>query len=248
MKKDALFAQENSPSIFRFDHHVASVFDDMLSRSVPFYHEVIRMTGQILETLLQSGDTVYDLGCSTGGCTLVLAEHFTSHEINFIGLDNSPAMLEKAEEKLAEHQDCLSCRFAEGDLTSFETENAGAIIINYTMQFIKPAHRLEVLKKIHSSLRPGGCLIFSEKIKAHDHDLSQHFAHFHEDFKRYQGYSEIEISKKRQALENVLIPLTISENINLLKQSGFTRVETFFQWYNFVSYMAVKNETSRFGK
>ena len=241
MKKDAIFAEDNSPTVFRFDHQVASVFEDMLSRSVPFYHEVTRMTGQILKTLLRPGDTAYDLGCSTGGCVLVLAEQFSGKNIEFIGIDNSPEMLKKAKQKLAEHQGNLCCRFEAGDLTTFKEKNAGGIIVNYTLQFIEPNHRLAVLKKIHSALRPGGCLILSEKILAHDADISQHFASFHEDFKRYQGYSEMEISKKRQALENILIPLTLSENYNLLKQAGFNKIETFFQWYNFVSLIAIRD-------
>ncbi len=241
MKKDAIFAENNSPTTFRFDHQVASVFEDMLSRSVPFYHEVTRMTGQILKTFLQPDDTVYDLGCSTGGCLLVLAEQFSKEKINFIGIDNSPDMLKMADQKLTAHQGDLPCRFEAGDLTTFEVKNAGGIILNYTLQFIEPDFRLEVLKKVHSSLRPGGGLIFSEKILTHDPDFSQHFAHFHEDFKRYQGYSEMEISKKRQALENILIPLTLAENYDLLKQAGFKRIETFFQWYNFVSLVAVRD-------
>lgn len=240
MSKDNIFEQKEIKEDFQFNQRVAEVFDDMLTRSVPNYAQVIDMISQLLGKLLKDGDQVYDLGCSTGNTLINLARKLDAHHLKFIGIDNSSAMIDKAILKAEMYSKQDQLQFLEKDITDLEIQNAGGIILNYTMQFIRPMRRAEFLKKIYASLRPGGVLILSEKVISHDPALNRNFIDFYLDFKRAQGYSEIEISKKREALENVLVPFSIEENRKLLEQAGFKSVESFFQWFNFISFVAIK--------
>lgn len=240
MSKDNLFQQGGVEADFQFTERVAEVFDDMLARSVPNYGQVIEMSAQILARFLTKGDRVYDLGCSTGNTLLQLARRLSHLDLHCIGIDSSPAMVRKASRKAAMYGKHERLSFQEGDITSVELESAGGILCNYTLQFLRPLVRQEFLSRLARALRPGGVLILSEKIISHDPLLNRAWIDFHLDFKRAQGYSEIEITKKREALENILIPCSIEENRTLLANAGFSSVETFFQWFNFVSFVAIK--------
>ena len=238
--KDTLFKVGSVPEDFVFSERVVEVFDDMLDRSVPFYREVIRATASLLQTSLAPGDRVVDLGCSTGTTLLELSRLLPEAGLQFVGVDNSAAMLDKARMKaeLFSKQGILT--FFEEDITRLHSPGTGALIVNYTLQFIRPLLRESLLRRLHADLRPGGILIISEKTINQDIRLNREFIEIYHQFKRDRGYSELEIAKKREALENVLIPFTIDENKALLKRVGFVSVETFFQWFNFSSFIAVK--------
>jgi tRNA (cmo5U34)-methyltransferase len=225
---------------FAFNEQVAEVFDDMLDRSVPFYKQVMTMTAEILGRALETGDTVYDLGCSTGTTLLHLARMLGPKNLRFVGVDNSQAMLDKALRKAEMFSMADRIFFMEQDIIRGDFSGAGGIILNYTLQFIKPAVRQEFLARIHNELRPGGILILSEKVVSRDEEFNGQFLAAYHQYKKRRGYSELEISNKRDALENVLIPLSVSENMDLLREAGFSRMETFFQWFNFVSIVAGK--------
>jgi tRNA (cmo5U34)-methyltransferase len=237
--KDTLFNIDTVDEDFVFNDRVVEVFDDMLDRSIPFYSQVIESSAQLLKRFLEPGDTVYDLGCANGSSLLEIARQLQDDELTFIGIDNSLPMLEKARLKaeLFSKQDSVS--FQLEDITDFNQEGVGAILLNYTLQFIRPVVREQFLNSLFSSLRPGGIVLISEKIISHDRRLNREYINIYHDFKKSRGYSELEIAKKREALENVLIPFSLKENHELLKQCGFTPVETFFQWFNFASIIAV---------
>lgn len=240
MSKDNLFQQGGVEADFQFTEQVAEVFDDMLARSVPNYGQVIEMTSQLLARSLAPGDRVYDLGCSTGNTLLQLARRLDHLDLHFLGIDSSPAMVHKATIKAEMYRKKERLAFQVSDITTIALAPAGAILCNYTLQFIRPLQRQEFLARVAGFLRPGGVLILSEKIISHDPVLNRAYIDFYLDFKRAQGYSEIEIAAKREALENVLIPFSIEENRKLLADAGFSSVETFFQWFNFVSFVAIK--------
>ena len=240
MARDILFDNKSPAEKFEFNDRVADVFDDMLDRSVPFYKQVIDMTAEILGRSLQAGDTVYDLGCSTGTTLIALARKLESKNLKFIGIDNSKAMLDKAIRKAEMYSMADRIDFIEMDIIRAEFSGAGGIILNYTLQFINPSIRAEFLKNIYNGLHDKGTLVLSEKIICRDKELDQQFMDLYHRYKKRRGYSELEISNKREALEDVLVPLTIHENSDLLVQAGFTSVETFFQWFNFVSFVANK--------
>jgi tRNA (cmo5U34)-methyltransferase len=239
MARDEIYKERPGDRDFRFDAEVAEVFDDMLERSVPSYRQVIEMTGAILNRFLAPGDLVCDLGCSTGTTLVELARRLPQSGLRFIGVDNSPAMLEKARRKADSSGLSARLDFQAADITTLPLPPSGAIILNYTLQFIESGRRREFLARLRTALRPGGVLILSEKTVSSDPALDQTWLDFYLDFKRGNGYSETEIARKRQALEKVLIPCSLAENLEMLRAAGFTVVESFSQWFNFVSILAV---------
>ena len=238
--KDRLFQVDSVEEDFVFNERVVEVFDDMLDRSVPFYKEVIDSTARLLDGFLHTGDTVYDLGCATGTTLLEFSRLLENRGLKFVGIDNSAPMLNKAGLKAELYSKTESLSFLEEDITKIHHPGAGAFIINYTLQFIRPLQREDFIRRLYNNLRPGGILLLSEKIISHDRRLNREYIDIYHRFKRTKGYSELEIARKREALENVLIPFSIDENKALLKNSGFQSVDTYFQWFNFASFMAVK--------
>ena len=239
-EKDDLFTQTGSEEKFEFNEPVARVFDDMLERSVPMYRECLQSAVDWCARFVQPGTHVYDLGCSTGTLMKRLAGRLpTDSGVRLVGLDNSGPMLVKAREKLATSP--LPWKLLEADLHGdFSLTNASVVIMNYTLQFIPPERRLEVVRKIHNGLNDGGLLILIEKVKSENSRFEKTCVAFHHEFKRNQGYSRLEIARKREALENVLTPWTVGENINLLMDAGFTSEELFFKWNNFAGFVALK--------
>ncbi len=239
-KKDTLFKKPSPPGKFEFNEPVARVFDDMLERSVPFYKECQQMVVDLALHFAQKGSAVYDLGCSTGTMLKHLVRAIPEKQkIRFVGLDNSEAMLNKARGKLKGH--LKRCALVKADLESdFGLSDASVVIMNYTLQFLSPRRRATMLKKIYQGLRPGGGLILIEKVQGESDDLNDLFVEQYHAYKRNQGYSKLEIAKKREALEKVLIPLKPGKNRDLMEKSGFRQVDIFFKWFNFAGFVAVK--------
>lgn len=247
--RDEIFTEDRKIQDFIFDDRVATVFDDMLERSVPFYSEVQRMVAELAagfvtsDALAGAGTVaVYDVGCSTGNTLLGIAAALDPDlPVKLVGLEPSPAMREQAAKKLTDMVRPDRVEIWPGtaeEVTAFP--GAGVITMLYTMQFIRPLARPQVLRTCFESLRPGGCLIMAEKILAGDADLRRLFIDLYHGYKQRAGYTSTEILRKREALENVLIPFTTQENLGLLREAGFTVAEPFFQWYNFAAYLAVK--------
>ena len=212
----------------------------MVTRSVPFYPEMQRMIGELAGDHYQENTTVYDLGCSTGA-TLIHMDHMIPVHIPFVGIDDSEDMLEKCRAKLTQMEFTRPYKLNVADLNSaVSIENASVVVLCLTLQFIRPIYREKLLRTIYEGLVPGGVLIVVEKILAEDNTFNRDFIKYYYDYKRRNQYSEMEIAQKREALENVLIPYKLSENIALLKESGFRTTETFFKWYNFAGFIAKK--------
>ena len=244
MKRDDIFQSTAARgSDFRFDQQVASVFDDMLTRSVPFYNEQQTMLGEIGRKFHVPGTDVYDLGCSTATTLINLCSVIDSPG-KFIGYDNSEPMLERAREKVAQHglANRIELRLADlnEDSRILSIENASLVTVCWTLQFIRPLRRDSLMRSIYDGLCGGGALVVCEKILTNSSDMNRFFIDFYYDFKRRSGYSESEIQKKREALENVLVPYRVSENFELFMRNGFEIVETFFQWFNFAGFLCVK--------
>lgn len=239
-KQDDLFQVDTIGEDFVFNDRVVEVFDDMLDRSIPHYGEVIRASARLLAAYLTAEDTVYDLGCSTGTTLLEFCRLLDDHGFSYVGIDSSPAMLEKARLKAELYRRKEQITFLQEDITAIRSQGAGAFILNYTLQFIRPLKREDFLTKLYAALRPGGILLVSEKTISHDSRLNREYIDIYHQFKKSRGYSELEIAKKREALENVLIPFSIEENLDMLRHVGFAPVQTYFQWFNFASLIAVK--------
>lgn len=241
MIKDEVFKEEiERISDFKFGASVANVFDDMVNRSVPFYGEIQRMVAELAANYARERSNVYDLGCSTGN-TFIGMDSMVKKGIRFIGIDDSQEMLNKCKSKLEENNFSRNYELRCSDLNdNLKVPNASVVVLCLTLQFVRPIYREEVLKNIYNGLNPGGVLILVEKILAEDSQFNRDFISYYYNYKRRNQYSEMEISKKREALENVLIPYKLSENMSLLYDNGFTNCEVFFKWYNFAGIIAVK--------
>lgn len=237
---DRLYRVDSVPEDFDFNERVVEVFDDMLDRSIPFYQEVIKATAELLSAHLATGDTICDLGCATGTSLLELARLLKGRDFTFIGIDTSPAMLEKARLKTELYSQHNSVSYCREDITRIDRAGTGAFILNYTLQFIRPLQRQELVERLYTNLKPGGLLILSEKTICSDKRMNRSFIDIYHRFKRERGYSELEIARKREALENILIPFSIEENSALLRDTGFDPVHSFFQWFNFSSFVGIK--------
>jgi len=240
MTEDTLYSTGVIEGDFAFNDRVAEVFDDMLNRSVPYYHSVIEGMAQLIACRLPAGSTLYDLGCSTGTTLLELARRLPAMNFHYIGIDNAPAMLANARRKSAMYSKTTVLQFRHDNITSCALPDASGIICNYTLQFLRPMTRQAFVKRLYDALPEGGVLFLSEKTISHARRLNRDFIDIYHAFKKQQGYSELEIAAKREALENILIPFSLQENIALLQDAGFEEIETFFKWFNFTALVALK--------
>jgi tRNA (cmo5U34)-methyltransferase len=240
--RDEIFRRPGSGKTpFEFNEQVAEVFDDMVSRSVPFYREVLRMTAEIAHDFYQPGTQIYDLGCSTGALVHALGAEFGNETFAYTGIDNSEPMIARAKlHCLRVGSGTTKIDFQVADIAVANFETASVFVSNYTFQFLKPLARQALLRRIYTALNNDGCLLLSEKCLEDSADVSRLYAEHYHAMKARNGYSELEIAEKREALENVLIPFRVSENIEMLREAGFNPVSIFFKCYGFTSFLALK--------
>lgn len=244
MSKDEVFSGDaGHSSDFVFNEKVVEVFDDMLTRSVPFYLEQQNLIGQIAKQFWVPGTGITDMGSSLGTTLLNIAKEIPEAQC-LRGYDNSVPMLERARAIVSEKSESHRIKFEmadlNGDLANIDFRNTSVVTICWTLQFIRPLKRDQLIRKIYESMIDGGVLIVTEKVLTNDSNMNRFFIDFYYEYKRRNGYSEEEIMNKREALENVLIPYRFDENFELFRRNGFEIVETFFQWYNFAGFMCVK--------
>ena len=243
--KDRLYADPQKVTAdFVFDERVAAVFPDMIQRSVPGYATIINMIGTLASRSVKPGTRCYDLGCSLGAAALAMHQGMGRaigpQAVPIIAVDNSQPMLDRARELLAQSDALPDIELRCADVLDVPIENASMVVLNFTLQFIDPAERARLLGRIHEGLQPGGILVLSEKIALPSDAMQQLFTEMHHSFKQAQGYSELEISQKRSALERVLLPESLDSHRQRLQRVGFETVEVWFQCFNFVSLLAIK--------
>jgi len=240
MGEDKVFNKPREAKDFKFGTEVVTVFDDMVSRSVPFYGEIQRMVAELGGDFAAEGSNLYDLGCSTGA-SLILLDKTVNENVKFVGLDDSEEMLAKCDKKLQENGIKRDYELNFADLNQgIDIENASVVNLCLTLQFLRPLNRERLVQQIYDGMNTNGCLILTEKVLGEDSLFNRHFIKYYYDMKRRHNYSDMEIAQKREALENVLIPYKLEENKELLKNCGFKLVDVFFKWYNFCGIIAVK--------
>ncbi len=241
--KSSCTANASSASSFVFDEKVAAVFDDMIERSVPTYSGSLDFIAKVWKHWQIPGAIIYDLGCSTGAVFRRMLEVTTVADVTFVGIDNSAPMLQRAQQNLA---DLTTAKGATLELNCLGIEqaslkNATGVILNYTLQFLAPLDRVPLLSRIHQELKSPGFLVLSEKIHHADEATGALLNEMHFDFKREQGYSDLEIARKRAALENVLVPWTLEENLAAIRSAGFETAHVVLLWCNFATILARKH-------
>ncbi|AGH38535.1 tRNA (cmo5U34)-methyltransferase 2 [Bibersteinia trehalosi USDA-ARS-USMARC-188] len=239
--KDTIFAAPiEKLGDFTFDESVAEVFPDMIQRSVPGYSNIITAIGMLAERFVTDNSQVYDLGCSRGAGILSVRRNVKAQNVKIIGIDNSEPMVERCRSHINAYQSSIPVDIHLGDIRNVEIENASMVILNFTLQFLPPHDRLALLKKIYQGLKPNGVLVLSEKFTFANQAMNELLIDLHHTFKRANGYSELEVSQKRTALENVMRTDSIDTHKQRLQQAGFSQVELWFQCFNFGSMIAIK--------
>jgi tRNA (cmo5U34)-methyltransferase len=239
--KDSIYASPvGEISAFNFDETVASVFPDMIKRSVPGYSAIISAIGLLAGRFARDNSVCYDLGCSLGAAALSMRHQISAENCRIIAVDNSEAMVGRFREALQQDRAAVPVEVLCDDVRDIAIENASVAVLNFTLQFIPLEDRFDFLQKIYRGLLPGGILILSEKLKFDDERQQELQTEMHHAFKKAQGYSDLEISQKRTALENVLIPETFVQHQERLRQVGFSSAEVWFQYFNFASIIALK--------
>ena len=236
--RDEIYKEVLDISKFTFDQKVVDVFDDMVLRSVPGYKQMIEIIGLAARTYPIINSNVYDLGCSTGAVTMSIASNLKSASVEIFSIDNSKEMIEQCSKNLSGTE--ANIQYICGDIENIQFENASLIVLNLTLQFIKPKNRSRLIKRMYDSLLSGGALIISEKIIHENESINKSLINLHESFKRENGYSETEIAQKRKAIEEVLIPESIEQHLKRLSDSGFKKPLVQMQCINFASFLAVK--------
>ena len=241
--RDKIYAEQNGPvKDFTFDQSVVEVFPDMIQRSVAGYATIISTIGKIAGQFHQANSNLYDLGCSLGAATLAMRKEISKDGCQIIGVDNSQAMVEKCRLHVQAYKSDVPVTIEMADITDIGIENASVVVMNFTLQFIPPERRQSLLDKIYAGLRPGGVLILSEKLKWSDSTINNVINDLHLDFKRANGYSELEISHKRSALENVMRIDSESTHLKRLEAVGFCSSSIWYQCFNFASFIAIKSD------
>lgn len=236
--KDQVFAKPLSQvKAFEFNEDVARVFRDMISRSVPGYELLLHLIGLYADVFAQQASNIYDLGCSLGEVTQLVAQATSGLDCSIIAVDNSAAMIKKCRRRYA---DTVSIDWQCKDIQEVEIHNASLVILNLTLQFIEQDKRQAMINKIYQGLNPGGVLVLSEKVTFDENLENERMVQLYQAFKKTQGYSDLEISQKRTALENVLVSDRDTVHRQRLDEAGFSEIYQYFRAFNFVSYLAIK--------
>lgn len=245
MNKDRIYANGDSGGApFCFDDAVAAVFPDMLRRSIPGYEATLEAIGSLAARYVRPGTRCYDLGCSLGAATLALRQGIRAPDCRIVAVDNAPAMIRRCTELIAADDAATPGRtpvdVEPGDIRDTAIVNASMVVMNYTLQFVDPADREPLLGRIHDGLAPGGLLLLSEKVVDEDPQMEALLVELHFEHKRRNAYSELEISRKRAALENVLVPETVAVHRRRLGHAGFAHTAVWLRFFNFVSIVAIR--------
>lgn len=240
-EKDTIYASDHGQvADFRFDEQVARVFPDMIKRSVPGYSHIIAMIGVLAEQYAQPDSQLYDLGSSLGAASLAMRHRVQAPGARIIAVDNSQAMLDRSRDFLDSEDLPTPVQTLCADITDLTLERASFVVLNFTLQFIQLEQRQATLQRIYDGMLPGGALVLSEKLRFDDPVQEQLLGQHHHDFKRANGYSDLEISQKRQAIERVLLPESADDHLNRLRSVGFQVATLWYQSFNFASFLAIK--------
>ncbi|ATC98330.1 MULTISPECIES: carboxy-S-adenosyl-L-methionine synthase CmoA [Pseudoalteromonas] len=240
MSKDNIYANQQAVKDFTFDERVVEVFPDMIQRSVPGYATIVSTMGKLAGQYAQNNSNLYDLGSSLGAVTLSMRRNIDKQNCQIIAVDNSAAMVERCKLHLEGFRSDVPVTVELADIYEIEISNASVVALNFTLQFIPQPQRFALLEKIYQGLKPGGVLLLSEKIKGENTLVDDLLIDLHHDFKRANGYSELEISQKRSAIENVMRPETLNAHFERLSEIGFQHTQVWYQCFNFCSMIAIK--------
>ena len=240
MSEDRIYASDPGTTSFQFNEAVAAVFPDMLKRSIPGYEASILAIGSLASQFVKEDTCCYDLGCSLGAATLAMRQNIAGRDARIVAIDNSAAMIDRCRKIVEGDESPVPVEIISADVRDASIENASMVVMNYTLQFLPIADRDEMIAGIFAGLNNGGLFILSEKVADEDGTIENILVDLHHEQKRRNAYSESEISRKRAAIENVLIPESLVSHRTRLSNAGFRHIGVWLRIYNFVSMIAIK--------
>ena len=233
MSKDEIFKDSDAdPGSFEFNASVAEVFPDMLRRSIPGYDASLDAIGTLAHRYVSPGTHCYDLGCSLGAATLAMRRNIAGRNCHIVSVDLAPAMAERCRKHMEEDLSDTPVSVETADIRDIEIRNASMVVLNYTLQFLPVEDRIELIRKIHE--------VLSEKVADDDPAVESLLVDLHHAFKRANDYSDLEIARKRSALDNVLVPETTGAHLDRLEAAGFQHRSIWLKHFNFVSILAIR--------
>ena len=234
--KDQIFAESFSQiKAFEFDEKVVSVFPDMIKRSVPGYDTILKGLAMLAMKYVQPNTAVYDLGASLGAVSLTVDQAIGPKSVKIYAIDNSEPMISALQDSLSQVETNNSIRTQLADIANTSIDHASMVVSNFTLQFIAVEKRAELCASIYAGLIEGGVFVLSEKIQSSDLMID-----YYHGYKKINGYSDMEVAQKRQALEDSLKPDTLQVWQQRLETAGFKQVEVWFKAFNFISIVALK--------
>ena len=245
MSKDEIYASDDAdPRPFEFNEDVARVFPDMLRRSIPGYDASIEAIGWLASRYVKANTRCYDLGCSLGAAAEAIRDNVAQAGVQIVAVDTAPAMVERCRQRLAaragEDDARPTVEIVAADARDVSIRNASMVVMNYTLQFLPPDDRDAMMQALAQGMNKGGVFVLSEKVVNEDEVIEALVVDLHHEYKRRNAYSDLEISRKRAALENVLIPERINAHRDRLTRAGFRHVGVLLQYFNFVSLAAIR--------
>jgi len=243
MSQDTIYSKK-LPTVppFEFNENVAGVFNDMIHRSVPLYRETVRCQAQLAARFYKEGTAVIDLGCSNGNFGMRLLNEMGKRPLRVVAVDNSAPMLEIYQKRLDNHPSGDQIELVRANIQGLAMEPTSVVVLNLTLQFLPLAERDALIDRAYKALIPGGILLTTEKVIHEKKVLTDLQQEFYYRFKGENGYSNLEISQKRDALENVLIPETVETHTARFNAAGFTKVDIWQKWFHFTSFICMKDE------
>ena len=244
MGEDRIYETDDRGAPFRFNDNVAAVFPDMLRRSIPGYAATLEAIGSLAARYVRPGTHCYDLGCSLGAATLAMRQGIGVPDCRIFAVDVAPAMIARCREIVAE-DDRLNAPptevvIVEDDIRNVDIVNASMVVLNYTLQFLAPDARDDMIARIHRGMVDGGLLVLSEKVVDENAQMEALLVDLHHEHKRRNDYSSLEIARKRAALEDVLVPETVRSHRARLEHAGFAHTAVWLRYFNFVSIIAIR--------
>lgn len=222
---------------WKFSGDTVYKFDEHIQRSVPLYLQGHDLIAKVSDFFLHNGSVVYDIGMSTGTLAQKILERNKSKSIDYVGVEIEEDMCQKAQENLQGYQNVnIVC----DDIMNLELKQADLIIAYYSIQFMHPKIRQQLIDKIYESLNWGGAFIMFEKVRGSDARFQDILTSLYTDFKRDNGFSVEEIFAKSQSLKGVLEPFSVQGNRDLLTRAGFKDVETIMKHICFEGFLAIK--------
>jgi tRNA (cmo5U34)-methyltransferase len=219
-----------------FGGKVPNKFESHIAKSVPLYLEGHQIIVRLSDYFLKEESVCYDIGCSTGNLLNKISQHTNKKKIKLYGIEKEKSMYKYASSKIKEK----NIKFINKDFRSIATKKSDLIISYYTLQFINPSIRQNILTKIFKTLNWGGAFIMFEKIRGNDARFDNMLNSLYLDFKEDNKLSVKDILLKSKSLRGVLEPFSDSGNLGLIKRAGFKDVQTIMQSLCFKGYLCIK--------